>query len=56
MTVSYTRQVQPLRITLAQVVLGQSKKDPNVYVAMKVVYLQSPEVLDDPEHLAILRK
>ena len=39
-----------------QVVLGQSKKDPNVYVAMKVVYLQSPEVLDDPEHLAILRK
>ncbi len=42
--------------TLAQVVLGQSKKDPNVYVAMKVVYLQSPEVLDDPEHLAILRK
>ena len=27
-----------------------------MYVAMKVVYLQSPEVLDDPEHLAILRK
>ncbi|CAL5227092.1 g9998 [Coccomyxa viridis] len=40
----------------SQVVLGQSKKDQNVYVAMKVVYLQSPEVLDDPEHLAILRK
>jgi len=39
-----------------QVVLGQSKKDPNKYVAMKVVYLQSPEILDDPEHLAILKK
>ena len=39
-----------------QVVLGQSKTDPAKYVAMKVVYLRSPDVLDDPEHLAILRK
>ena len=39
-----------------QVVLGQSKTDPSKYVAMKVVYLRSPDVLDDPEHLAILRR
>ena len=37
-------------------VLGQSKTDPTKYVAMKVVYLRSPDVLDDPEHLAILRR
>ena len=37
-------------------VLGQSKTDPSKYVAMKVVYLRSPDVLDDPEHLAILRR
>ena len=40
----------------AQVVLGQSKADPSKYVAMKVVFLQSPEMLEDPEHLAILHK
>ena len=36
--------------------LGQSKDNPKRYVAMKVVYLQSPEVLEDPEHVAIMRR
>ncbi|CAL8466722.1 g6258 [Coccomyxa elongata] len=40
----------------SQVVLGQSKKDQSVYVALKVVYLRSPEMLEDPEHLAIMRR
>ena len=40
----------------AQVALGQSKKDPNVYSALKVVFLRSPEMLQDPEHLAIMRR
>jgi hypothetical protein len=39
-----------------QVALGQSKKDPNVYAALKVVFLRSPEMLEDPEHLAIMRR
>ena len=40
----------------AQVVLGRSKKDPNKYAALKVVYLQSPQVVDDPEHMAIMKR
>lgn len=43
-------------IVAVQVVLAQSKKDSNEYVALKVVFLQSPEMQEDPEHVAIMRR
>ncbi len=40
----------------AQVVLCRNKKEPSKYAALKVVFLQSPQVVDDPEHLAIMKQ
>ncbi|KAK9831839.1 hypothetical protein WJX81_000472 [Elliptochloris bilobata] len=40
----------------SEVVLARSKKDPNKYAALKVVFLESPQVVDDPDHLAIMKR
>ena len=37
-------------------VLGRHKKDPKKVRALKVVYLKSPEMLEEPEHLEIMKK
>jgi len=38
------------------VVLARNKKEPGKFAALKVVYLQSPQMVDDPEHLAIMKR
>lgn len=40
----------------AQVVLCRNKKESSKYAALKVVFLQSPQVVDDPDHLAIMKQ
>lgn len=40
----------------SQVVLGRDKKNPKKVRALKVVYLQSPQMLEEPEHLEIMKK
>ena len=40
----------------AQVVLCRNKKEPSKYAALKVVFLQSPQVVEDPDHLAIMKQ
>ena len=37
-------------------VLGRHKRESKKVRALKVVYLQSPEMLEEPEHLAIMKK
>lgn len=37
-----------------QVVLARDRLDKSKYVALKVVFLQAPEVVDDPELLTLL--
>ncbi len=44
------------RLRAAQVVLARNKKEPGKFAALKVVYLQSPQMVDDPEHLAIMKR
>ena len=39
-----------------QVVLARNKKEPSKYAALKVVFMQSPQVVDDPDHLAIMKQ
>ena len=46
----------PAEARRAQVVLGRSKKDPKKVRALKVVYLQSPQMLEEPEHLEIMKR
>ena len=43
-------------VRYAQVVLCRNKKEPSKYAALKVVFLQSPQVVDDPDHLAIMKQ
>ena len=40
----------------AQVVLAKHKNIPKKFVALKVVYLRSPDMLQEPEHLAIMKR